>query len=201
MSEDNSVDTDPSALEPTDASIYAKQVAPRQRQKPSTAMWLGLGALVILALAVVFVLPSVVTEYKLPLERRVEEVTQSATAVSQVTETAVSPFEEAQRSIQRKQSQDVLAELLELQGQLDLLEVEAWGQEDYEAALSTGKETPRSCEICSVGTKRPGDSSSSSASPGSPMAGSSEIGGAAPSTVSARIASPVASEFSSLCST
>ncbi|HBJ89995.1 MAG TPA: hypothetical protein DDZ21_08500, partial [Gammaproteobacteria bacterium] len=137
MSEDNSVDTDPSALEPTDASIYAKQVAPRQRQKPSTAMWLGLGALVILALAVVFVLPSVVTEYELPLERRVEEVTQSATAVSQVTETAVSPFEEAQRSIQRKQSQDVLAELLELQGQLDLLEVEAWGQEDYEAALST----------------------------------------------------------------
>ena len=68
MSEDNSVDTDPSALEPTDASIYAKQVAPRQRQKPSTAMWLGLGALVILALAVVFVLPSVVTEYELPLE-------------------------------------------------------------------------------------------------------------------------------------
>jgi hypothetical protein len=48
--------------------------------------------------------------------------------VTQVPETAVSPFEEAQRSIQRKQSQDVLAELLELQGQLDLLEVEAWGQ-------------------------------------------------------------------------
>jgi hypothetical protein len=37
-------------------------------------MWLGLGVLVILALAVVFVLPSVVTEYELPLERRVEEV-------------------------------------------------------------------------------------------------------------------------------
>jgi hypothetical protein len=100
-------------------------------------MWLGLGVLVILALAVVFVLPSVVTEYELPLERRVEEVSQSVAAVTQIPETAVSPFEEAQRSIQRKQSQDVLAELLELQGQLDLLEVEAWGQEDYEAALAT----------------------------------------------------------------
>lgn len=137
MSEDNSVDTEPSALDATDASIYAKQVAPRQRQKPSTAMWLGLGMLVILALAVVFVLPSVVSEYELPLERRVEEVSQSTAAVSQVPETTVSPFEEAQRSIQRKESQDVLAELLELQGQLDLLEVEAWGQEDYESALAT----------------------------------------------------------------
>ena len=104
MSEDNPVNTDSDVLEPADASIYAQQVAPKQRQKPSTAMWLGLGALVVVALAVVFVLPSVVSEYELPLERRVEEVAQPVAAVAQPAEAAISPFEEAQRSIQRKEA-------------------------------------------------------------------------------------------------
>ena len=57
MSEDKTVNTDQEVLEPADASVYADQVAPKQRNKPSTAMWFGLGALVIVALAVVFVLP------------------------------------------------------------------------------------------------------------------------------------------------
>ena len=84
MSADATENTEPMALEGDDAGVYARQVAPQQRQKPSAAMWFGLGFLVVVALAVVFVLPSVVSEYELPLERRIEEATQPvASAPSQ----------------------------------------------------------------------------------------------------------------------
>ena len=137
MSSDATENTESVALEVDDAGVYARQVAPQQRQNPSAAMWFGLGFLVIVALAVIFVLPSVMSEYELPLERRIEEANlREATAPSQQA-AAVSPFEEAQRSIRRKQAQDVLAELLEKQGQLDSLEVAYWGKADYDAALET----------------------------------------------------------------
>ena len=141
MSADATENTEPMALESDDAGVYARQVAPQQRQKPSAAMWFGLGFLVVVALAVVFVLPSVVSEYELPLERRIEEATQPVASAPSQQAAAVSPFEEAQRSIRRKQAQDVLAELLEKQGQLDALEVASWGEADYDAAL----------EIASIG--------------------------------------------------
>ena len=141
MSADATENTEPMALEGDDAGVYARQVAPQQRQKPSAAMWFGLGFLVVVALAVVFVLPSVVSEYELPLERRIEEATQPVASAPSQQAAAVSPFEEAQRSIRRKQAQDVLAELLEKQGQLDALEVASWGEADYDAAL----------EIASIG--------------------------------------------------
>ena len=99
-------------------------------------MWLGLGALLIVALMVIFVLPSVVTEYELPLERRVEVASNTVTPAQQEPEAEISPFEEAQRSIQRKEAQDILAELLERQGELDALEVSEWGQESYDEALA-----------------------------------------------------------------
>lgn len=129
MSADATENTEPMALEGDDAGVYARQVAPQQRQKPSAAMWFGLGFLVVVALAVVFVLPSVVSEYELPLERRIEEATQPVASAPSQQAAAVSPFEEAQRSIRRKQAQDVLAELLEKQGQLDALEVASWGKQ------------------------------------------------------------------------
>ena len=114
---------------------FAKQVAPPKSEKPSPFMWLGLGVLLIVALLVIFVLPAVVSEYELPLERRVEVANNATTPPPTATETTISPFEEAQRSIQRKEAQDVLAELLERQTELDALEVSEWGQESYDAAL------------------------------------------------------------------
>ena len=94
-----------------------------------------MGGLVLAALLVIFVLPSLVTEYELPLERRVDVTPVQQAAAVPDPEDTVSPFEEAQRSIQRKEAQDVLAELLEIQGQLDTYEVAEWGQESFEAAL------------------------------------------------------------------
>ncbi len=141
MSDKEVEHTEPAALEPSDDSIYAAQVKPPETNKPSPMMWFGMGGLVIAALMVIFVLPSLVTEYELPLERRVDVTTLQQAAVEPDPEDTVSPFEEAQRSIQRKEAQDVLAELLEIQGQLDTFEVTEWGQESFEAAL----------EIASIG--------------------------------------------------
>jgi hypothetical protein len=103
--------------------------------KPPIILWLGLGGLLVLALLVIFVLPAVVTEYELPLERRVD-INELVPSPAAQQELAISPFEEAQRSIQRKQAQDVLAELLQIQAELTALDVSKWGQLQFEEALS-----------------------------------------------------------------
>lgn len=126
----------PSAADAVDDSVYAAQVKPPASNKPSALMWFGMGALVIVALLVVFVLPSLVTEYELPLERRVDVASLQTSPSQAEPESTISPFEEAQRSLQRKEAQDVLAELLEIQGELDELEVEEWAEEAFNAALA-----------------------------------------------------------------
>lgn len=133
MSEDQAVNpARPEAEADTGAPVIPP--APAKSNQPPAWMWIGLGGLLILALLVIFVLPAIVSEYELPLERRVA-VTPSAPASNNNQTQAVSPFEEAQRAIQRKEAQDVLAELLERQAQLEALEVSGWAQGDYEAAL------------------------------------------------------------------
>ena len=109
-------------------------VAPAQKSGPSPIVWAGVGFLMLLALAVVFVLPGVVERYELPLEPAAEQIVQAPSQPTQPAET-ISPFEEAQRARLRKEAQDILAELLEVQNELDELEVEQWGQVAYENAL------------------------------------------------------------------
>lgn len=118
-----------------DNSVFLNQAAPQQAEKPALWIWFGLGGLLLLALLVIFVLPSVVSEYELPLERRVDLAEIPANESVANTENAISPFEEAQRALQRKEAQDVLAELLANQSELDALDVGSWGQQDYDAAL------------------------------------------------------------------
>lgn len=156
MSDNETNNTDQSALGAanvdSEAERIAQQIAPPKSQKPSPLMWMGLGGLLIVALLVIFVLPSVVTEYELPLERRAE-LASPALPATPVAETAVSPFEEAQRSLQRKEAQDILEELLERQAELDALEVSQWGQESYNAALeeaSIGDEYYRTQDFASA---------------------------------------------------
>lgn len=135
MSENRVNNTEQPASDAAAVDPFAQQVAPPQSKKPSPFMWLGLGALLIVALLVIFVLPSVVSEYELPLERRLDVANNATTPAVEEPEATISPFEEAQRSIQRKEAQDILAELLERQAELDDLEVSEWGQESYDAAL------------------------------------------------------------------
>lgn len=128
-------------------------VLARNENKPPVWMWIGLGVLAITALLVIFVLPALVQEYELPLERRVE--TQTAAPASAPQAPAVSPFEEAQRAIQRKEAQDILAELLDHQSELTSLEVTAWAEADYSNALeqaSIGDEYYRTQDFISAST-------------------------------------------------
>ncbi|GJM13083.1 MAG: hypothetical protein DHS20C12_14860 [Pseudohongiella sp.] len=130
-----------------DNSVFLNQGATQQAEKPAPWIWFGLGGLLLLALLVIFVLPSVVSEYELPLERRAEVASNQRVETVANTATEISPFEEAQLALQRKEAQDVLAELLSNQGELDDLNVEAWGQEDYTESLeqaSIGDEYYRS---------------------------------------------------------
>jgi len=118
-----------------DNSVFLNQVATVQVENPAPWIWFGLGGLLLLALLVIFVLPSIVSEYELPLERRVNSIDIPAAETVASTTRAISPFEEAQRALQRKEAQDVLAELLTYQTELDALDVAVWGQQDYATSL------------------------------------------------------------------
>lgn len=130
MSEEQAVNP----TRPEDEVDTGPSLTPAPSNRPPVWMWIGVGGLLIVALLVIFVLPTIVSEYELPLERRVA-VTPAAPASSSNQAPAVSPFEEAQRAIRRKEAQDVLAELLDRQAQLEALEVNSWADTDYQDAL------------------------------------------------------------------
>ncbi|PCJ25461.1 MAG: hypothetical protein COA96_07450 [SAR86 cluster bacterium] len=132
MPDNNNDNVDSTEFDHNDGIQYSDQDSQLKPNKPPVWAWAALGGLSIVALLVIFVLPSIVSEYELPLERRVE------TAVVQPREAAliaISPFEEAQRSIQRKEAQDVLADLLAKQAELESLEVSSWAGPAYDIAL------------------------------------------------------------------
>jgi len=80
-----------------------------QKQSQPPWVWAGMGVLVLLALFVIFVLPGIVEDYELPLERRVEEsLAVAPVPTAQRTEPGVSPFLEAQRARERKEAQTCL---------------------------------------------------------------------------------------------
>ncbi|MBC55267.1 MAG: hypothetical protein CMQ34_15675 [Gammaproteobacteria bacterium] len=114
-------------------------------------VWVALATLMLLALAVIFVLPRLVQEYELPLVPRAETtpvVTPSAPVASNTPQ--ISPFDEAQRARQRREAQDALASLLERQQALETMAVEQWAADAYDAAIAAarrGDEFYRSTEF------------------------------------------------------
>jgi len=142
MTENDAQKIQPVDFDASQSPVFAPAATTAGTDKPSPWVWVGLGALAILALAVIFVLPTLVSEYELPLERRVEVSTPASvasTGTPQAGINAVSPFTEAQRSLQRKEAQDVLAELLAAQAELDQFDVEAWAEAEYSEALSVAQ--------------------------------------------------------------
>jgi len=114
--------------------FYTEPAKSSSAHKPPVWVWFGLGSLLVVALLVIFVLPTVVSEYELPLERRVDVAATTPAAQPDPAE-AISPFEEAQRARQRKEAQDILAVLLERQTELEALDVSSWASAAYEQAL------------------------------------------------------------------
>ncbi|MBU2099489.1 MAG: hypothetical protein KKD00_12060 [Gammaproteobacteria bacterium] len=112
------------------------------KEKISAWVWAALAALVLLALAVIFVLPGVVQQYELPLAPRVQTpapVTSAAPASDRPATPAISPFEEAQIARQRREAQDALASLLQRQTDLDATNVTAWAAEAYNTAIDAAR--------------------------------------------------------------
>lgn len=111
-------------------------------EKVSAWIWVALASLVLLALAVIFVLPNLVQQYELPLTPRVAQTvveTPAAPGPVQPASPAVSPFEEAQNARQRRESQDALASLLGRQTDLQVTNVTAWAAQDYEVAVASAR--------------------------------------------------------------
>ena len=92
--------------------------------------WLGLGALFVVALVVIFILPSIVEKYELPLAPRLDP-TEIIVTTPSVPPLSVSPFQEAQISKSRREAQDKLATLLENQSRLQQVNVEQWAEQSY----------------------------------------------------------------------
>ena len=122
-----------------DSASGAQPLPPPETRRPSPWLWLGVGLLLIVALLVIFVLPVVVTEYELPLEPRVELAEQSIPPANQPAAGELSPFEEALAARERQRAQDVLAEILDTQAELEALQVEQWAGEVYGAALEAAR--------------------------------------------------------------
>lgn len=103
-------------------------------------VWVALAILMLLALAVIFVLPRLVQEYELPLVPRADTapvVTASAPSAGNAPQ--ISPFDEAQRARQRRDAQDALASLLERQQALEAMAVEQWAAEEYDVAIAAAR--------------------------------------------------------------
>lgn len=103
-------------------------------------VWVALAVLLLLALAVIFVLPRLVQEYELPLVPRAGTapvVTNSAPATAAAPQ--ISPFDEAQRARQRREAQDALASLLERQQVLDEMAISQWAAADYDTAIAAAR--------------------------------------------------------------
>jgi hypothetical protein len=122
-------------------SLLANQTEQLKSDHPSIWVWLSLGSLLVVALAVIFVLPGIVSEYELPLERRLaaDDLQPALPVANRSQASLISPFEEAQQSLERKQAQDVLADLLLKQAELDQFEVGRWALADYENSLGQAR--------------------------------------------------------------
>ncbi|MEX2130446.1 MAG: hypothetical protein WD772_03090 [Pseudohongiellaceae bacterium] len=141
MSDKQTEKIEPVDFDLANSPIFSGQAGVASRKKSSILVWSSLGVLTLLALAVIFVLPGIVSRYELPLEPRIS-VADLSPATQQTVRpgiNAVSPFDEAQRSMQRKEAQDRLAELLTAQATLTAGKVELWGNEEYQQALEQAR--------------------------------------------------------------
>ena len=93
----------------TESPLFSNQAAQVVSNKPSAKVLVALAGLMLVALFVIFVLPTVVTEYELPLERRADNIEDQALSPGPNPATVISPFEAAQRALQHNEAQPVLA--------------------------------------------------------------------------------------------
>ncbi len=135
---------EPAAFDTADSPVAPKEqhkpLSPPPAEAPATPSWVlpALGGLVVLALIVVFWLPGRF-QPEPPTLTPPEVAEAPATpgkARPEPTAEERSPFSDAQTARLRKQAQDALQSLLDLQFQLEEMQVEQWATEPYAAAVA-----------------------------------------------------------------
>ncbi|UTA46647.1 tetratricopeptide repeat protein [Simiduia sp. 21SJ11W-1] len=97
----------------------------------SRLQYAAIGILIALMLFVIFILPNFVGPVA------IDEADITAPAPSTKAAPAESPFADAQLARERKQAQEILNKVLQLQDQLEGQQVEQWGAKPYQDALDT----------------------------------------------------------------
>ncbi|NKB39263.1 MAG: hypothetical protein GKR93_19200 [Gammaproteobacteria bacterium] len=105
--------------------------------KNSPLIWMGLGVLLCAALVVVFLLPGWVSDNAIPDDELTASVEQPpAPVVSKPkAKEKISPWEKAQESQLRKETQEVLSQMLESQKALADRGAQHWAAEQYDQAM------------------------------------------------------------------
>lgn len=127
---------EPASINLTTTSAQQRSTKPLASLKHSPLIWLGLGVLLTSALVVIFLLPRWVS--RPAAESLVVAPVDAVTAVvanKVANKNKVSPWEKAQESQLRKETQDILSQMLEAQKTLADRGVEVWAGEDYATAM------------------------------------------------------------------
>ncbi|MEJ2759964.1 MAG: hypothetical protein P8126_00095 [Gammaproteobacteria bacterium] len=129
----------PTAIKLTSDDAPAQ--APATRGQQHYGLWLPLLVLLALVAGVVFLLPRWVGPVAPPVSGQAPaDAGPGAAAPAQSKAAGASPWTEAQQAELRKQSQDVLAKMLDLQEELKKHGVKQWAGDAYDEALKTAKQ-------------------------------------------------------------
>lgn len=130
----------PAAIKLSQAAPAVESTRPPVRRTVAPVAWAGLVLLVSVALLVIFVLPERVRVPATPPDPGAATPAAPAQQAAHPSAAAPSgttagPFDEAQQAKLRKESQDILAELLEAHEALQKMGAARWAQADFAAAV------------------------------------------------------------------
>lgn len=133
----------PAAVDLTAAATAQQQKSRRPRRQ--LLMWLGIGAVLFAAVMVFFLLPGWVADPDIdpaavisrtgPVDPQRGTSPDSAPAAGVTAATGDAPWRKAQQFSRRKESQEILGQLLDAQKLLEERGVTVWGRKQYEQAL------------------------------------------------------------------
>ena len=114
----------------TDANAQAKSSWQEHR-----FVLIGIGMGLVLLIAVIFVLPNKVT-----VDVDNTPVAETVEAAPVIQGPKESPWQEQQFAKERRETQEILAKLLDKQKQLEAIQVTAWAEDEYQQAVETANQ-------------------------------------------------------------
>jgi len=129
---------EPAKIDLSHVAAGREHEAPQRAGSRRFVVLFSLVVLLLVAAGVIFILPGWTPEPALP-DQTAPLTTNAASGTAQV-KPAASPWTEAQLARARKESQDILEDMLKLQDELETIHVKQWAQQDYQQALNTADE-------------------------------------------------------------